>query len=208
MFSLTLHHYWRSSCSWRVRWALELKGLKYKSVHVNLLKQENRREDYLKLHPGGFVPALVSDGFVLNESLAILEWLEENFPAPALLPMLSIDRVKVRQLSLIFVAGVQPLQNLNTQKYFSNDSKKREAWAKKWIIDGLNNFETVVSSCSGKYSFKDSVTFADLCLIPQCYNALRFGIGLESFPIIERIYKTCLKDEACKLSSPDSFKPK
>lgn len=199
---LILYHYWRSSCSWRVRWALAIKGVKYESVHVNLLKGEQNTAQYLKRNPLGFVPCLEVDGVALGESLAILEWIDENYPHPALLPKDGIERAKVRQLALMIVAGIQPLQNLAVQKYYCPDEKKKVEDARYWIKRGLTAYEDVIEDSVGKYSFGDSVTMADLCLIPQCYNAERFDLDLAQFPRIQKIYQLCRETKECKASEP------
>lgn len=207
MTSLILHHYWRSSCSWRVRWALEIKGAEFKCIPVNLLQNQQRSPEYRDLHPGGLVPTLVANGQILNESLAILEWIEENYKTPPLLPEDAFGRAKVRQLALTIAAGTQPLQNLQVLNSISTEAETRKDWARKWIDAGLTVYETIVKDCAGSFSFKDQVSFADLCLIPQCYNALRFDLDLSKYPTIERIHNICLDTESCKKSSPDMFQP-
>ena len=202
MHNHTLYHYWRSSCSWRVRWAMELKGLSYQSIPVNLLKGEHKNHDFLARNPSGQVPSFEINGKSFNESLAILEWIEENYPTPPLLPTDSMSKIKVRELSYMIAMGTQPLQNLKVQKYFSSDGAIRKSYANHWIQEGLEAFEKRVVETAGTYCFGSSVSFADLCLIPQCYNAERFGVNLEKFPVTHRIYNYCLATPACHASSP------
>lgn len=200
--SLTLYHYWRSSCSWRVRWALAIKGVGYQPVHINLLKGEQTSPQFLEKNPMGTVPALHVGGKILGESLAILEWIEENYPTPALFPEDSFDRALARQLSLIIVAGTQPLQNLSVQKYYCPDDKKKAEDGRHWIGRGLKAYEKLVAKSHGLYSLGDTVTVADLCLIPQCYNAERFEYSLSQVPIIREIYQRCRELPECKAAEP------
>ena len=200
--NLTLYHYWRSSCSWRVRWALEIKKQSYQAVPVNLLKGEQNSPEYLKKNPLGFVPCLVVDQTSLGESLAILEWIEETYPNPPLLPSDSLSRAKVRQLCNIIVAGTQPLQNLSVQKYYCPDETKRMEDGRYWIKRGLSSFEKILESSSGTYCVGDTLTMADLCLIPQCYNALRYELNLDLFPRAKTIYEFCRTLPECKKAEP------
>lgn len=199
---MKLYHYWRSSCSWRVRWALELKGLKVESIPVNLLQNEQKAAGYALKNPMQAVPTLEVDGKPLSESLAILEWLEEKYPTPALLPSDPFSRAKVRELSLIIAAGTQPLGNLKVLQYVASDQGERAAFAKHWITNGLMAYEKKVRETAGTYSFGGNVTIADLCLIPQCYNAERFAVDLGQFPLIKGIYDRCLKTKACEKAAP------
>lgn len=200
--NLTLYHYWRSSCSWRVRWALAAKKIEYKAIAVNLLKSEQSAPEFLKRNAMGTVPTLLVGDKPLGESLAIIEWLEETYPTPNLLPKDPIQRAIVRQLSLLIVAGTQPLQNLSVQKYYCPDEKKRMEDGRHWIGRGLKAYEKLVASHHGKFSVGDSVTLADLCLVPQCYNAERFEFDLKSVPIVEQIYRRCRELPDCKASEP------
>lgn len=199
---LTLYHYWRSSCSWRVRWALAIKKIPYQSVTVNLLKNEQHSSEYLKKNPLGFVPCLDVGGTVLGESLSILEWIEETYPTPSLLPEDPLLRARARQLSLMVISGIQPLQNLTVQKYYCPDEKKRMEDGKYWITRGLASIETILKNTAGNYCIGEDLTFADLCLIPQCYNAERFEVPLTQFPKINEIYMRCRKLPECKASEP------
>ena len=201
---LTLYHYWRSSSSWRVRWALAIKNITYDSVAVNLLKKEHSENNYKQKSKMGFVPCLEIDGKAITESLAIIEWLEEKFPAKPLLPKDPWDRLKVRELAFIIAAGTQPVQNLSVQLYYSDDKEKRKEYAHHWISKGLGAYEESISEISQKYSYGDDITIADLCLIPQCYNALRFGVNLSIYPKIKEIYERCLQLKTCIEAHPDN----
>ncbi|BBM85868.1 maleylacetoacetate isomerase [Candidatus Uabimicrobium amorphum] len=199
---LKLYHYWRSSSSWRVRWALEIKKIKYESIAVNLLKKEQQSAEYIAKNASGFVPCLEINGQPFGESLAIIEWLEEQYPEPSLLPKDRHERLKVRQLALIIAAGTQPLQNLAAQVYYSPDKEKRKEYAQHWINAGFASYEATMSATSN-YSFGNTITLADLCLLPQCYNALRFGVELEKYPNIFRVYNNCIELESYQNSHPD-----
>jgi maleylpyruvate isomerase len=201
--TLTLYHYWRSSCSWRVRWALDLKGLSYESVPVNILTGEHLTESYRKKNPSGLLPSLELDGKFFGESLAILEWLEERWPNPALLPKDPLDRMVVRQLALTIVAGTQPLQNPSLIKYFEPDEAHRPKHMRHWIHKGLENYEALLTKTpAGTFSFGDTLTIADLCLVPQVYNALRFQVDLASMPRVKKVYDHCLTLPSCDRSAP------
>ena len=140
--------------------------------------------------------------------MAILEWLEEQFPKPALLPTSANDRLYVRQLSLAIVSGIQPLQNLSVLQYHHSDDGQRKETAAHWITKGLSKFEQVLAkNTPGTYCVASEITFADLCLIPQCYNALRQGVDLQQFPLIAGIYKRCLATAECQKAAPENFQP-
>lgn len=201
--TIELYQYWRSSCSWRVRWALEHKGVSYKTHSINLLKSEQTSSEYLKLNPTGCVPCLVVDGVPYGESVAIMEWLEEVFPTPSLLPRSPEERMKTRQLVGVIASGTQPLQNLSVQKYFSNDPNERKTYAQHWISKGLAVYENLVTETAGTYSVGSQLSIADLCLIPQVYNANRFNVDMSKFPTISRINATCLQREDCIKANPD-----
>jgi maleylpyruvate isomerase len=210
MKNLKLYHYWRSTSSWRVRWALNIKNLDYSLEAVNLLKGEQKSKDHLQRNPLALVPVLkVEDETVhyLAESTAIIEWLEECFPEPSLIFGDSYHKAYIRQLTQVINASTQPLQNLATQKLHSDDADKKLAWAQHWIRNGLAAYEKLARQSAGKYSVLDQVSMADLCLIPQCYNAIRFKVGLEDFPTIQKIHDACLATNACHKAHPDQFAP-
>jgi maleylacetoacetate isomerase len=201
---LKLYQYWRSSCSWRVRWALNIKKVPYETIAVDLLKGEQSNENYHKLNPAGFVPALEVDGQVFAESLGILEWLEETYPLPRLLPEGALDRMRVRQLAYTVAMGIAPIQNLAVQRHFSGDKDQRIAWARHWIARGFKVFEALLADSMGApFSFGDQVSLADLCLIPQVYNANRFGVAMNAYPKIKAINERCLATKACAKARPE-----
>ncbi|CAG8584341.1 11726_t:CDS:2 [Ambispora leptoticha] len=178
-----LYSYYRSSCSWRVRTALNLKGIKYETRPVNLLKEEQDIPEYENLNPLKMVPTLIIDGQILTQSVAILEYLEETRPEPALLPKNPIDKAKVRAIVQSIVSDIQPVQNLRVLKHSGQGSN----WGNHWITLGFRAIEKQFKETAGVYCFGDSITLADLCLVPQVYNANRFEVDLTEFPIIRRI---------------------
>jgi maleylacetoacetate isomerase len=210
---LLLHHYWRSSSSWRVRWALELKGIAYESNAIDLLKGEQSDAAFIaSKSPMGVVPCLEIDGRALTESMAIIELLEEMHPDPPLMPKVPWRRARVRQLAELINSGTQPLQNLAVMRHRSSDLAEQKAWARHWIARGLASVERelgVVASegIEGPYAAGESVTMADLFLVPQLYNARRFDIDLTPFPRATAAETAALATDAAKKSHPDAFKP-
>jgi maleylacetoacetate isomerase len=204
-----LYHYWRSSCSWRVRWGLALKGILYEPIAIDLLGPETDSPEHRFRNPFGYVPVLeVAPSQFLTESLPILEWLEETHPEPALLPRNPWDRAQVRRLAETINAGTQPLQNPTVSLKHSSDPTIQKEWNRHWIEQGLRTYEHWCATTAGRYSFGNQVTLADLCLIPQLYNARRHNIDLEKdFPILFRIEKNCLETEAARAAAPESFQP-
>ncbi len=202
--SMTLYHYWRSSSSWRVRWGLKIKGISYHDVPVNLLADAQKSPDYLKVNPVGFVPAIEINGKCFGESLAILEWLEEAHPLPALLPKDPLERLLVRQLMLQIACNTQPIQNLSVMRRHSQDKDEQILWARHWITAGLAGYEQLLRNGNpGKFSFGDQLTFADLCLVPQIYNAVRFTINTDQWPLLHEIGERCLALPECRAAHPN-----
>jgi maleylacetoacetate isomerase len=188
---LQLHGYWRSSASYRVRIALALKGLAFENVPVHLLRDggQQRTAAYRALNPQGLVPTLVVDGaLALGQSLAICEYLEERWPEPPLLPNGHEARAQVRAMALAIACDVHPLNNLSVMQYLraelGADEPAVTRWIRHWIAAGFAALETRVAthSSDGRHAFGDSVTLADVCLVPQWYNARRFGLPLEPYP--------------------------
>lgn len=209
---MKLYHYWRSSASWRVRWGLELKGVAHEKVHVNLLTGEEKDPAYLAKNPAGYLPSLVIDGHPpMGESLSILEWLEENYPRASFFSGDSFERATIRQLAETINAGTQPLQNLDTMRMVSDDKSKQAEWVRHWAGRGLGVYESILARsgrANAKFSVSDQPSLADLCLIPQCYSALRFQVDLAQFPRCQAIYDYALTTKACAASVPELFQPK
>lgn len=209
---ITLYHYWRSSASWRVRWGLEIKKVPHTKVAVNLLDAEEKSKEYLSKNPSGYLPCLVvGNKPPLAESLAILEWLEENHPTPSFFHGDSFDRAFIRRLAETVNSGIQPLQNLDVIKKVSDDKEKQAEWTRHWISRGLRVVESLLANYprgGAKFSVCDRPTLGDLCLIPQVYSAHRFQVSLDPFPICDSIYKHALTTPECQASLPEVFQPK
>ncbi|XP_016075768.1 PREDICTED: maleylacetoacetate isomerase isoform X1 [Miniopterus natalensis] len=197
-----LYSYFRSSCSWRVRIALALKGIDYETLPVNLIKDGGQQfsKEFQALNPMKQVPALKIDGITIGQSLAIIEYLEETRPAPRLLPQDPKKRALVRMISDLIASGIQPLQNLSVLKQVGQENQL--TWAQKVINSGFNALEQILQNTAGKYCVGDEVSMADLCLVPQVANAERFKVDLAPYPTISRINKSLLALEAFQVSHP------
>uniref|UniRef100_A0A7S1KTI1 Maleylacetoacetate isomerase n=1 Tax=Percolomonas cosmopolitus TaxID=63605 RepID=A0A7S1KTI1_9EUKA len=203
----TLHSYWRSSSSWRVRIALNFHSLAYTYHPINLLKNEQQDPNYKnKLNPTGMVPVLEIDGHVLTESLAIVEYLEET-RGRKLFPQDAYGKSQVRRLALQIAAGIQPIQNLSVLKKIVADfgEEHKMPWGKHFIEKGFKELEMMLSQTAGKYSYGDEVTIADLCLVPQVYNANRFSVDMDQFPTIKRVHEACVALDEFKEAHPDQM---
>jgi len=183
---LRLHGYWRSTAAWRVRLALGAKGLAYDNLPVNLLQGEQRGAMHLALNLQGLVPVLEHGDVVLTQSLAIIEYLDELFPDPPLLPRDALGRARVRAAALIVAAEVHPLGNLRVQRWLRDDMAQDEAaitrWLHQWMNDGLTALEAMAVQHGGRNLIGDRISIADLALVPQLYNARRFALPLGAFP--------------------------
>jgi len=185
---MKLYTYYRSSAAFRVRIALNLKGLKYDSVPKLFAKNEHRAADYLSVNPQGLIPALDIDGAVLSQSMAIMEYLDEKHPEPAFLPADAIGRARVRSMALSIVADLHPINNLRVLNYLRRELKQDDdgvnTWYRHWVTEGFRSLEQLAGtySKSGRYCYGDSVSLADICLVPQMYNARRFETDLKPFP--------------------------
>lgn len=208
MCELILYSYWRSSCSYRVRIALNLKKLAYEYRAVHLIRDGGgqRHSDYLRLNPKGEVPCLTHRGRPLAQSMAIIEYLERVFPAPALFPTDPWAAARVRQLCELVNAGTQPLQNLSVLQELDRRCHVGPAgqsdWAKFWIDRGLKALEATLKNTCGRFCLGDEVSAADLFLVPQIYNAVRYELDLNAYPTLERINKSCLAMEAFQRAEP------
>ena len=222
---MKLYDYFRSSASYRVRIALNLKGLEYDQLPVNLREGQQQQEAYLQDHPQGLVPALqLEDGRQLTQSLAILEWLEETYPEPPLLPADHWQRAQVRSLMLQVAADIHPINNLRVLKYLTGtlgcSDAAKEQWIHHWISLGFRAFEqqlqmqansgstfavnsTFAINSDGLFCLGTSITLADVCLIPQVYNALRFAVPMHAYPRIMAIYEHCLSLPAVAAAAPE-----
>ena len=203
-----LYDYFRSSASYRVRIALNLKGLAYDSVPVSLLDNAQRAPEYLSKNPQGLVPALLDGEQLLTQSLAICEYLEETYPQPALLPNDAIGRARVRALALSIACDIHPLNNLRVlrrlEAQFAADQAGKDAWYQHWIQSGFEAFEQQIQSTHGQYCFGDTVTLADLALVPQVYNARRFNCDLSAYPTMLAIEQRYLALDAFARATPEA----
>ncbi|NP_001279486.1 maleylacetoacetate isomerase-like [Callorhinchus milii] len=198
-----LYTYFRSSCSWRVRIALALKGIEYEQVAVHLVKDggQQHAEEFKVVNPMRQVPALHIDGITISQSLAIIQYLDETRPGPQLLPQDSKKRAEVRMISDLIASGIQPLQNLAVLHRVGEE--QQEAWAHDFIVQGFAALERVLQDTAGRCCVGDEVTMADMCLVPQVFNATRrFKVDMTPFPTIARISKALLELKAFKVSEP------
>jgi maleylpyruvate isomerase len=191
---------------------MAMKGVTCEFVPVNLLTEEPESQSHLQRNPMGYVPVLEvlnseSPIRYLSESVAIIEWLEETLPSPSLFPKHPLMKARARHLAEIVNSGTQPLQNLNVAQFHSSDAAEQRRWNTHWIRKGLEAYEHVVKETSGTFSIGDQITFPDLFLIPQCYNAKRNEVAIEDFPTIYRIYQEASKTESCKASAPEKYQP-
>ena len=208
---IILYGYWRSSSAYRVRIALNLKGLEYEQRAVHLVRDggEQRSEAYRRLNPLGLVPSLVHGEHVVTQSLAICEYLEEVFPEPALLPGSARDRARIRTIAQSIACEIQPLNNLAVLNYVRNSLNAGEAgtdgWYRHWIARGFEAIETWLSqpASSGEFCHGDSPTLADCLLVPQVYNAERFACDLGPYPHIRRVTANCRELEAFANAAPE-----
>jgi maleylacetoacetate isomerase len=219
---VTLHTYFRSSCSARLRIALHLKGIPYTPVYVNLLRNEQSTPAHLAINPSGTVPALViqhetKKPVTINQSLAALEYLDEAFPekGPALLPSDPETRATVRTLANIIACDIQPVTNLRILRRVGSLGADKNGWSRDLIVDGLRAYEAVVAGSAGRFSVGDQITLADLCLVPAAWGAERVGVDLGLFPVISGIVRNLEAEEAVKLGhwrtqgdTPEEFRVK
>lgn len=207
---LKLHGYFRSSASYRVRIALNLKGIEYKQAYVHLTRNGGAQFEpaFRAMNPQALVPVLDADGQCISQSLAILEFLEETHPQPALLPAQAMERAYVRQLALAVACDLHPLNNLRVLKYLSEELEvsedRKKSWIHHWMRVGFEAFEGWLgrTATGSGFCFGDSPTIADCCLIPQMFNARRFDVPLESYPTLLRIEAHCQSIEDFKRAHP------
>ncbi|MGE8560001.1 MAG: maleylacetoacetate isomerase [Acinetobacter sp.] len=211
---MKLYSYFRSSAAYRVRIALNLKGLDAEVIPVHLVKNggEQHSAEYRQINPSELLPALVEDGseggFTLTQSLSILEYLEEKHPETALLPQNIEQRALIRAFSQSIACDIHPLNNLRVLQYLSGtltvSDDQKSAWYKHWVETGFNGLEAQLKNSNGKFCFGESPTFADCCLVPQVYNAIRFNIDLVAYPKIAAIYQHCNTLSAFQNAAPEA----
>ena len=206
---MKLYTYFRSSAAYRVRIALNLKGLGREDAYIHLREGAQRSADYLKLNPQGLLPTLVDGEVVAGQSLAILDYLEETYPEPPLLPGDAAGRARVRQLALIVGCDIHPLNNLKVLQYLGRElgleEAERNRWYHHWVNEGFTAIEALLreSAATGEFCHGDTPGLADVCLVPQVYNANRFEVDLAAYPTILRINQACLSLDPFAQAAPD-----
>jgi maleylpyruvate isomerase len=207
MSDIILHGYWRSSAVYRVRIALNWKGLPYQQVGHDLRKGEQKDPAYKAIAPAGLVPAIEYGGRSYVQSLAIIEWLEENWPSPPLLPPTSDDRAVVRAMAATIAADIHPLNNLRILNYLKNELQKEQQdvdrWIAHWIQEGFGALEALIGRYGAGFAFGDMPTMADCVIVPQVYNAERFGVDLSAFPKLIKVAERARALDAFVAAHPD-----
>ena len=208
MTALVLHDYFRSSASYRVRIALNLKGLDYERVEVSLIAGEQKSEAYLAQNAQGFVPMLVADGETIIQSLAIIDWLDRAHPEPRLIPDEAMPRAVALAQAHVVACDIHPLNNLRVLKYLTRDlglnEHTKDHWYRHWVAEGFDALESMAGE--GRYLGGDAPGIADCCLVPQMYNARRFDLPLDAWPRLVAIDAACLELDAFQRAHPDAVK--
>jgi maleylacetoacetate isomerase len=207
MPNVVLYDYFRSSAAYRVRIALNLKGVSYESRPVNLLEGAQRSDEYRAINPQGFVPMLEIDGLRLMQSLAIIGYLDERFSNAPLIPAAAAERAHVLALALTVACDIHPLNNLRVLKYLGGtlgvDQAGRDDWYRHWVAQGLGALEALAAPRAGEFLFGDVPTLADVCLVPQLFNARRFEVPLDDYPTLVRADGNANRLEAFAAAHPD-----
>lgn len=205
---LVLHDYYRSSASYRVRIALNLKALDYERVEVSLIAGEQKSDEYLAQNAQGFVPMLVVDGEPIIQSLAIIDWLDRAFPEPRLIPDEPMPRAVALAQAQVVASDIHPLNNLRVLKYLTKDlglnEQTKDRWIARWIAEGFDALEAMAGE--GKYLGGDAPGIADCCLVPQMYNARRFEVPVDHYPRLVAIDAACMELDAFRKAHPDAVK--
>ena len=210
--SIRLYSYWRSSAAYRVRIALNLKGLPYETVPVHLAREggEQHKPPFSDLNPQELVPVLLHGSRILRQSMAIMEYLDETWPTPPLMPTTARDRQRVRAIAQMIACDIHPLNNLRVLQFFENTwnvpQAERDAWVRHWMQVGFEALEDTLADnpSTGTFCDGEMPTMADCCLVPQVYNAVRFGVDLAPYRTIRRINEACLALEAFEAARPEN----
>ena len=207
---MILHGYYRSSAAYRVRIALNLKGLQYEQKSYHLRKGEQRSDNFLKMNPQGLVPTLETDDGIFTQSLAIIEYVDATTGAPKLIPEDNIEKARVQSLSLSIACDIHPLNNLRVLAYlgdqFDADQERKNVWYRHWIELEFGALERRLAAepHTGQYCHGETPSLADICLVPQVYNARRFKIDMKPYPSINRIAEACKCIGAFQVAHPDN----
>ncbi len=215
---MKLHNYYRSSASFRVRIALAIKGLPYQYLSVHLAKGDHQLPAFTSISAEGLVPLLEVNGERLSQSMAIIEYLDETYPQPALLPSDPLGRAKVRALAQAISCDIHPINNLRVLKYLTRQLKVEEeaknTWYRHWVRDGLENFERLLQTLAqdrlrlglpvSVYCCGDTPTLADCCLVPQIFNGQRFAVNFDGLPLTMAAFDACMKLDSFKQAQPSS----
>ena len=202
-----LYDYFRSSAAYRVRIALNLKGIEYESRQINLRDDEQKSAEYRALNPQGLVPMLEIDGHRLTQSLAIINYLDLRYPNQPLIPASAAERAHVVAMAMTIVCDIHPLNNLRVLRYLKNElghsQDEVDAWYRHWVSEGLPALEALAAPRAGKFLFGDAPTGADVCLVPQLFNARRFDVPLDAYPTLLRAEENANRIEAFAAAHPD-----
>ena len=204
---MKLYTYFRSSAAFRVRIALNLKGLKYEPRFVHLSKGEHRAAEYSEVNAQSLLPTLeLDDGTRLTQSLAIIEYLDEKHPEPRLIPREAVARARVRSLALLVACEIHPLNNLRVLQHLKRElgqsQEQIDAWYRHWVADGLAKLEAEIRDGEGRFCNGDLPTMADCCLVPQIFNAKRYNSDLAPYPTTMRVFEACMNLEAFDRAQP------
>ena len=204
---LVLHGYWRSGTSYRTRIALNIKGVEYRQEPVDLRAGVQKSDAFLALNPQGLVPALGTPDGVLTQSSAILEWLEERYPEPPLLPRASGERAVVRAMAMAVACDIHPLGNLRVLKYLKHplghEQPAIDAWIGHWVAEGFTALEALVARHGGRFAYGDSLTLADCHLVPQYYAAQRYRVDCSAWPRLVESVSAAMAEEPVRRAYPD-----
>ncbi|XP_026764249.1 probable maleylacetoacetate isomerase 1 isoform X2 [Galleria mellonella] len=204
-----LYGFWSSSCSWRVRAGLNLKSIVFEERNIDIVKEQSQLTDkYKNINPSQKVPALIIDGQTLVESMAILQYLEDTRPEPRLTPNDPLQKARMREICETIVSGIQPLQNIGLKSHFTTEYQYQQ-FTKYWCDRGLQTLENLLQKTTGLYCVGDQITMADLCLVPQLFNATtRLELSLDKYPTLSRLYKNLLKEKVFEETHPKAVRPK
>jgi maleylacetoacetate isomerase/maleylpyruvate isomerase len=205
---MRFYTYFRSSAAFRVRIALNLKQLAYEPVAISLPKGAHRKDDFGAINPQKLIPALIDEGSLLTQSLAIIEYLEEKYPEPPLLPQGALERARVRSLAMLVACEIHPLNNLRVLQHLKRNLGQTEedinTWYRHWVSEGLAKFEANLTQTAGtgEYCQGEFPTLADCCLVPQIFNARRYECDLAPYPVTMRVFDACMQQEAFDKAQP------